>query len=185
MNTAHVEFDVGFRIIGDLNSDGLDELAASASGIAVFWGSTIQSGGSFAAVTADTLIQPVEQCMGLGYSIPGRMDLDLDGVDDLISSVTGYGSSSCPPSAGRGAVLISGSDIGAGGVFQDSVAFGRVIKELGVPGGSGGGIGHLVQNIGDVDGDGFNDLLMGAPQVYGGGVPHDGGTAYILLSSWL
>ena len=94
---------------------------------------------------------------GVGYrAVAGAGDVNGDGFDDLL--VGAYGDDEAGNNAGA-AYLVLGS---AGGLGLDaSLAHPSVIKFLGENATDNAGEG--VAGAGDVNGDGYDDLLIGAP----------------------
>ncbi|HJN75249.1 MAG TPA: hypothetical protein QGF58_15075 [Myxococcota bacterium] len=135
--------------------DGEDTSEVSAS---VFVGERLD--GSYGPSSADVYIKGKVAQGYFGHSVIAPGDVDGDGTDDLVVSGIGYESEA-------GAVfLYSGADLGAGGTFQDNEA------EYYWYGGAAGdhlGDGQGVAAAGDVDGDGYPDLLAGASFAAGDG----------------
>jgi len=84
-----------------------------------------------------------------GWSLDTNGDYDLDAIDDLVIGAPGYDD-------GNGAVylLMTVQE----GESDLSIAEARIVG-----GATGGRFGHAIASAGDVDGDGYGDLLVGAP----------------------
>ncbi len=139
--------------VGDLNGDGIADIAASAQGynaggntgrVYVFYGSS--SLGSRGAADADVII--TGENAGDIFGVGRMADLDGDGIWDLICAATRY-------DANRGRVYIfSGSALASG--TADSA--GIIISG---EAGTDGMFGNPTAT-GDVNGDGIDDLLVTA-----------------------
>ncbi|MBI3019030.1 MAG: FG-GAP repeat protein [Deltaproteobacteria bacterium] len=162
---------LGFRVssAGDVNGDGIDDIIAGAayndavatsSGAAyIFFGSTTLSGTKNLAGSASAdvtfLGKNVTNCL-LGLDVSGAGDVNGDGFDDVI-----VGAYSNDATSGEGAAYIF---FGAGNLSgtknlnttasADVTILGKVSGDgLGAPGVSGAG---------DINGDGFDDIIVGA-----------------------
>lgn len=128
------------RNIGDVDGDGVDDVTTSAPTWSADGGApagrvyTYSSGTGALLWTADG--DPGDQ-LGLGIESAG--DADGDGVPDVVAGAPG----------GDRTYVYSGVD-------------GRVIHTLEAPL-SGSFFGRKVSDVGDVDGDGHGDVLVGAP----------------------
>jgi hypothetical protein len=94
----------------------------------------------------------------VGFAITGFIDLDGDGLADLVTGAPGAGD------AGGGEVWIV---FGRDAAWPPTVQLGDVGASFASTG-SGAQAGHAVARAGDVDGDGIDDLLVGAPGAAGG-----------------
>lgn len=143
---------------GDVNGDGRDDLIVGApdsapngngSGLA-----RVYSGMNGALLYE---VQGLQAGHALGDSVAKVGDLDGDGIADLAAGMPGHSMTGTFAGACR---FFSGSD-------------GSVIRT--VHGGMGGlRIGSTVRPMGDVDGDGIDDVLVG-----GTGDPSSGGRAMV------
>jgi Ca2+-binding RTX toxin-like protein len=157
---------------GDVNGDGIDDLIigarlANANGRAgesyVVFG---DSSGFPATVELSDLngsngftLNGVDEFDGSGSSVSGAGDVNGDGFDDLI-----IGAPSAAPNIGRTGVSYV--------VFGKSGGFDATVELSDLDGSDGftlNGVivydssGRSVSGAGDVNGDGFDDLIIGAP----------------------
>ena len=183
---------------GDINGDGFDDLivgAREADGPAdgrekagdsyVIFG---KAGGFAATIDLATLtsgdgsqgfvLQGEDAYDQSGFSVASAGDVNGDGFDDLI-----VGAAYAGPVAGDSYVI-----------FGKSSGFGATIDLATITAGIGGFVihgelatdrsGRSVASAGDVNGDGFDDLIVGAPYaerpVYG---PYNGGHSYVIFGS--
>jgi hypothetical protein len=148
---------------GDVNGDGFDDFIAGAVGLVeayvVFGGTDLSFGFR---------ISDKYQQTGTGCSVSSAGDINGDGFDDLI--VGGDGNSAGGKYAGQAFVVFgaaTGTDID---VRKMSASQGFTVQSDT----DDDSAGHSVSSAGDINGDGFDDLMVGAP---GGG---EGGEIYIL-----
>ncbi len=130
---------------GDVNGDGFsDVLVASDGAVHVFFGAR----GGLPATPDETIDEP-QSGSGFGESIAGAGDVDRDGFDDF---------------------LIGGAEFEVGGdaVGRVWLYFGRASgfdpnpQELDGPQ-ANALFGSAIAGAGDVDGDGYADILVGSP----------------------
>ncbi len=159
---------------GDVNGDGLDDVIVGAyvSGAAgIYSGSAylilgpISGEGSLAS--ADAVMRGVTYGDYAGSSVAGAGDLDADGYDDLIIGATGQDSGGGNAGA---AYLLMGP---VSGEFSLSAADVRYIGED-----SGDQAGSSAAAAGDVNGDGYADVILGAFASDLGG--SNSGAAYLI-----
>ena len=154
---------------GDINGDGYDDLLVAAKGddsgtvnggvvYLVYGGVSATSGAlNFTADSADAGISGESDGDALATRIHTD-DLDGDGADDIILTSTGYDhatTTSLSSNVGR-AYLISGGALS--GSYQINALAYATITGSNTSDELGWGVA-----TGDVDGDGFLDLALGAP----------------------
>ena len=159
------EFGWIARDIGDVDGDGVHDLVTSAPSLAAggpLAGRVYVYSGKGGELLWTATGQPGEH---LGMGIEAAGDVDGDGVPDVVGGA---------PSVDR-AVVWSGRD-------------GRVLLSLSGDQ-PGSAFGTKVGDVGDVDGDGHADVLVGAPKHDGAGI--DAGWAGVfsgkdgaLLHAW-
>jgi len=150
--------------LGDLDGDGVDALLFAASGaqtVYVYEG-VVSGAVGLSAATATLYSAEAEELFGRG--IDARGDLNGDGMADVATTASWADSS-------RGLVFVSYGPLS--GAVDTSDGGGRI------EGSSDPSVdlasAQACSTAGDVDGDGYDDLLLGA---YGDG---DGGSARLFL----
>jgi hypothetical protein len=148
--------------VTDVDGDRIDEhvvgaVFADANGAIGVGTATVYSGATgavlhvFAGSARNSLF---------GFSVAGLNDVDGDGRGDVL--VGGVLESRVSPNAGA-AVLTSGAD-------------GTILATFG-SGAAADGFGYSVASAGDVDGDGLDELIVGAPFADNNGA--ESGSAYV------
>jgi hypothetical protein len=142
---------------GDVNGDGFDDVIVGAqlatqqdsvrSGRAyIYFGGV---GGTF-DTTPDAILDGELDDDGFGFSIGGGGDVNGDGFADVV--VGAYRNDAGGIDAGRAYVYLGGA--GAFDTTPDAILTGVA---------QGDWFGHSVAIAGDVNGDGFADVVIGAP----------------------
>jgi PKD repeat protein len=162
----------GFRLdgSGDVNSDGIPDVLVGATGHIV---NGYRTGQAFVLSGFDgshllTLDNPNPQAGdNFGWSVAGISDVNIDGVPDMLVSAPGQ---TVGGNSHQGqAYLFSGSD-------------GSLLKILDNPNPQpNAGFGEMVADVGDLNGDGISDLLIGAYMQNVGGNQVQG-QAFLYLS---
>jgi hypothetical protein len=142
--------------VGDVNNDGYNDLVVGANGYNNSTGCTyIYFGGSSMDNIADATITGLGINYAFGRSV-GAGDVNNDGFIDLIVGASGYNNNT-----GKSYIYF-------GGITMDYIAdvkmFGEGVNVF----------GFTVSNAGDVNGDGYDDVIVGA-EFYRGAI----GRAYI------
>jgi hypothetical protein len=157
-------FGTSVASAGDVNGDGYADLIVGAYGVSTFAGAAyVYLGGptGLAKKPATRLSDPSAMPRYFGYSVASAGDVNGDGYADIIV-----------------------------GAYNDSIDTGNAYVYFGSatgipttpattlpdPAGPGGDFGCSVASAGDINGDGFADLVVGA---YGVGPALDEGAAYV------
>ncbi|AKU99235.1 hypothetical protein AKJ09_05899 [Labilithrix luteola] len=151
---------------GDINGDGLPDLVVGAERtstgrVYIYRG---QAGGTFEGPVILKGPGPTNINYSFGHAVANAGDVNGDGYSDLIVGAPQDGD----PSGGGGgsgrAYLYSG---GAGGIAADATPVALIGETGPVPGDPRIAFGKAVAGLGDVDGDGYDDIGVGAPNYYG------------------
>lgn len=160
-------FGTSVSSISDIDGDGKDDVLVGATGADP---GGLSGAGSVYIYSSGTggLIQQyngVATGDGFGNSISSISDIDGDGKDDVLVGA---------PNADPGGLS------GAGSAYIYSSGTGGLIKQFNGAA-ANSNLGDSVSSISDVDGDGKDDIIVGAPGASPGGVSY-AGSVYIYSS---
>ena len=149
-----------------LGTEYVDDDSGSSDTVYGFRGPV--SAGTTSASSADLTITALGSIGSFGTSF-ARADTDGDGFEDLVLGAGLLGSGGYP----GGAYLFTGALSGA---MTSLDATGTVLSD------ADDAAGRVVASPGDVDGDGLDDLLLGAPRQNSSSTYPGPGQAYLFLS---
>lgn len=204
-SSAGSEFGTSVAGAGDVNADGFDDLIvgaplANSSGLSVSGAAYVFLGGP-AGITArspadaDFKLESLQIQAWFGYDVAGAGDVNGDGFDDIIVGAPRYGQPFDPPIPNQGsgeqgaAFVFLGSASGIVGRDPGDAHATIVPVSDGAPSQTRAFLGNAVDGAGDINGDGYADLVIGVPgwnrdRPWPGlntGEPPGEGTAFIFL----
>ena len=169
---------------GDVDGDGFDDIligadeneegGSNAGKTYLMFGSTVQAGGTFFLSAADAAFVGEEASDASGRSVSTAGDVDGDGLDDIL--IGAPNNDEAGTTVGK-TYLLFGSTVQVGGTFDLSLADASFLGEANYEDSSG----YAVSAAGDVDGDGLDDLIIGAP--YNDDGSSQAGKSYLVFGS--
>jgi hypothetical protein len=148
---------------GDINSDGYSDIIMSTGSMQnskVY----LYYGGQTISTQPNVTFYSESSSFYFGNSISGVSDINADGYDDIIIGSLGYSTNT-----GKAYIYFGGNSMDN---ISDIIMFGNSNGEY---------FGFSVAGIRDINNDGFNDVIIGAPLNNANG--SNSGAAYIYLSS--
>ncbi len=140
------QFGASVCSAGDLNGDGLSDVAVGAYGHLTNTGKvSVYFGGSSMNSTVDLVMTGIATNNYFGFSISPAGDINGDGFTDLVVGAYGYNSNQ-----GRASCFLGGSSMDT---LVDLTLFGTTSSLA----------GYSVSDAGDFNGDGYGDIVIGTP----------------------
>lgn len=165
-NTPNAAFGTSVSNAGDVNGDGFAEIIVGAPGVSngqnnegvarVYYGSM---GGTLSAFS--TLLEVNQAGAEFGTSVAGAGDVNGDGYDDVIVGAPFYDDA---VANGGGIWIFHGSQNGLNSTSSFSLK-GQQVEDH---------FGQAVSGGGDLNGDGYSDIVVGIPGFDQSGMTNNG-----------
>ena len=152
----HVSYGASVGTAADWTGDGFSDVLVGAPD-ALGGGRIFVYRGSGATLAADPVftLRKGQAGAGVGFGLGSAGDINHDGFSDFVTGAPGYESVPAEDSEGRVYVVYGGS-CGPGCAAQSDTG----VREGGQPGAQ---LGWSTSGAGDVNDDGFADVIAGAP----------------------
>ncbi len=176
----HPMLQVGWSVAsaGDMNGDGVGDFVVGAphqtgSNVGAAYIAYGKAGGHSNGLLLTAAFNDGFKVLGevpdakAGYAVESAGDVNADGFDDLIVGAPGHNGE-----AGRAYIVYGGPSL--------ATEF-HIGKDAVFTGAANSGTGFSVAGAGDFNGDGIDDVIIGAQSADSGGI--DSGEAYVLFGN--
>ena len=167
------EFGWSVSGVGDLNGDGFSDVIVGANlnnaGGTYAGRAYVYFGGAAMDNVKDVILTGAAESDQFGYSVSGAGDFNGDGYSDLL--------------VGAPVNDAGGTNAGRAYLYTNSLTGTDIPDEFFTGAAAGDYFGYSVSTAGDVNGDGYSDVIVGAVSNDAGG--GDAGRAYIYFSGSL
>jgi hypothetical protein len=140
--------------VGDINGDGYADLVTGAPGDSATGKAGVifvYAGGASGLPQTPTTVAAPQSASSFGQAVAGAGDVNGDGYEDVVVGVPQDGT--VASFAGKAYVYLGGTSY---------ITSASVVAIAG-PGSANGYFGAAVSSAGDVEGDGYADVIIGAP----------------------